>query len=340
MSVRPPGATTTARTASRSGSPDARPAKSWNHRSLSFHGTAAFAGDVDGRTNRRVSPSIRSCRPSAGRSLNVPRYASFPTNATQPGFSSRAICSSRSAEPAKSARRRSLEPGVVRGAAFVTPIPSSSSANCSLGAYSRDVNLAAWSSRQKSLRGFAKCARAASEKRPGLIPTKMTRKFGPRTSGTALRSFSVGVVRPRVDERFEPAPQVLARNRKVVPRPSRLPRHDLHRRLPTAVAADITLGLGERAQTDDEPQRTSRPGRHLCDDAAVPVKPRELRFAVDLGPGGELLDEHAVRLDVPPEWTPEHLLLAALVRCSLASFTYHAKRAGLEVGSASGSARG
>jgi uncharacterized OsmC-like protein len=29
-------------------------------------------------------------------------------------------------------------------------------------------------------------------------------------------------------------------------------------------------------------------------------------------------------------WTPEHLLLAALVRCSLTSFRYHARRAGLE----------
>lgn len=72
----------------------------------------------------------------------------------------------------------------------------------------------------------------------------------------------------------------------------------------------------------------------------MPVKPRELRFAVDLGAGGELRDENAVRLDVPPEWTPEHLLLAALVRCSLASFRYHAERARLTVGETSGSARG
>ncbi len=29
-------------------------------------------------------------------------------------------------------------------------------------------------------------------------------------------------------------------------------------------------------------------------------------------------------------WTPEHLVLAALLRCSLTSFRYHARRAGLE----------
>ncbi|HUZ16438.1 MAG TPA: OsmC family protein [Gaiellaceae bacterium] len=69
------------------------------------------------------------------------------------------------------------------------------------------------------------------------------------------------------------------------------------------------------------------------------IKARELRFTVVLSPAGELLDENAVRLDVPAEWTPEHLLLAALVRCSLASFRHHAERAGLAVGNTSGSAR-
>ena len=68
------------------------------------------------------------------------------------------------------------------------------------------------------------------------------------------------------------------------------------------------------------------------------IKARELRYAVDLGPAGEFLDENGVRLEVPPEWTPEHLLLSALVRCSLASFTYHAERAGLAVSASSGSA--
>jgi hypothetical protein len=65
--------------------------------------------------------------------LNVPRYASLPTKASQRGFSSRAIRSSRSALPSKSRRRRSPEPGVVRYAAFVTPMPSFSSSNCSDG---------------------------------------------------------------------------------------------------------------------------------------------------------------------------------------------------------------
>jgi organic hydroperoxide reductase OsmC/OhrA len=70
------------------------------------------------------------------------------------------------------------------------------------------------------------------------------------------------------------------------------------------------------------------------------TKARELRFAVDLDSAGEFIEEDGVRLEVPREWTPEHLLLAALVRCSLASFRYHAERAGLTVGTTSGAARG
>jgi organic hydroperoxide reductase OsmC/OhrA len=69
------------------------------------------------------------------------------------------------------------------------------------------------------------------------------------------------------------------------------------------------------------------------------VKAKELRFAVDLGPGESLREESGVALETPAEWTPEHLLLAALVRCSLQSLRYHATRAGLRVPAASGSAR-
>jgi len=60
---------------------------------------------------------------------------------------------------------------------------------------------------------------------------------------------------------------------------------------------------------------------------------------VDLSRSGELSDENGVVIDVPPEWSPEHLLLAALVGCSLKSLRHHAKRSNLDVRSASGSAR-
>ena len=71
----------------------------------------------------------------------------------------------------------------------------------------------------------------------------------------------------------------------------------------------------------------------------MPVRAKELRYAVDLTADGELRDENGVVLDVPAEWSPEHLLLAALVRCSLKSLGFHAGRKGVEVRSASGSGR-
>jgi uncharacterized OsmC-like protein len=71
----------------------------------------------------------------------------------------------------------------------------------------------------------------------------------------------------------------------------------------------------------------------------VAARAQELRYAVDLTPGGELTDENGVVLEAPDEWSPEHLLLAALVRCSLKSLRHHAERRGVDLGSASGSSR-
>ena len=72
---------------------------------------------------------------------------------------------------------------------------------------------------------------------------------------------------------------------------------------------------------------------------AMALRAKELRYAVDLAPDGELTDENGVVLHVPAEWSPEHMLLAGLVRCSLKSLDHHAKRAGIDVRSASGSSR-
>jgi organic hydroperoxide reductase OsmC/OhrA len=69
----------------------------------------------------------------------------------------------------------------------------------------------------------------------------------------------------------------------------------------------------------------------------VAGRAKELRYAVDLTAGGELTEENGVVLDAPAAWSPEHLLLGALVRCSLKSLRFHADRKGVEVRSASGS---
>ena len=73
--------------------------------------------------------------------------------------------------------------------------------------------------------------------------------------------------------------------------------------------------------------------------SGVPVKAKELRYAIELTTGGDLAEEHGVRLEASPEWSPEHLLLAALVRCSLKSLRYHAQRADIAVRAVSGSSR-
>jgi uncharacterized OsmC-like protein len=71
--------------------------------------------------------------------------------------------------------------------------------------------------------------------------------------------------------------------------------------------------------------------------SGMAVKAKELRYAVDLTDAGTLTEENGVVLELPAEWSPEHLLLAALVRCSLKSLRYHAERKGVTVSSASGS---
>jgi organic hydroperoxide reductase OsmC/OhrA len=71
----------------------------------------------------------------------------------------------------------------------------------------------------------------------------------------------------------------------------------------------------------------------------VALKAKELRYAIELSSAGALREENGVVLETPAEWTPEHLLLAALVRCSLKSLRHHAPRNAVEVRSAAGSAR-
>jgi organic hydroperoxide reductase OsmC/OhrA len=64
-----------------------------------------------------------------------------------------------------------------------------------------------------------------------------------------------------------------------------------------------------------------------------------LEYAVDVDNAGRMTIPGGGQF-VPPEgWSADHLLLAALVRCSIDSFAHHARRAGHEV-AASGEAQG
>jgi organic hydroperoxide reductase OsmC/OhrA len=71
----------------------------------------------------------------------------------------------------------------------------------------------------------------------------------------------------------------------------------------------------------------------------VTVKATEFRYAVDLGEGDVLRTEDGTPLGGGPDWTPEHLLLAGLLRCSLTSLRHHARRARIEVTRATGSGK-
>jgi uncharacterized OsmC-like protein len=63
----------------------------------------------------------------------------------------------------------------------------------------------------------------------------------------------------------------------------------------------------------------------------VGARAKCFEFAVTLDRRGELGSPDAGALTTPEGWTPEHLVLGALARCSLTSLRYHAERAGLDV---------
>lgn len=71
----------------------------------------------------------------------------------------------------------------------------------------------------------------------------------------------------------------------------------------------------------------------------VPVRAKVLEFAASVDSEGRIAAEGRIPLRLPAEWTAEHLLLAAFVRCSLTSLRYHAKRIDVTA-SGGGSARG
>src|SRR5438132_7134203 len=71
----------------------------------------------------------------------------------------------------------------------------------------------------------------------------------------------------------------------------------------------------------------------------MPTHAKVLEYAVDVDAAGRMTIPGGGQF-VPPEgWSADHLLLAALVRCSIDSFAYHARRAGHAV-TATGSAQG
>jgi organic hydroperoxide reductase OsmC/OhrA len=69
------------------------------------------------------------------------------------------------------------------------------------------------------------------------------------------------------------------------------------------------------------------------------VNAKEFRYAIALDRAGRVTADRKAPLDLDPAWTPEHLVLAGLVRCTVESLRFHADRAELDfVASATASA--
>ena|SRR5437764_13991298 len=72
----------------------------------------------------------------------------------------------------------------------------------------------------------------------------------------------------------------------------------------------------------------------------MPVpQPKVFEYAVEIDLGGRMTIPGGAQIAPPEGWSPDHLLLAALVRCSIDAFVYHAHRDGRET-QAAGSAHG
>jgi uncharacterized OsmC-like protein len=72
----------------------------------------------------------------------------------------------------------------------------------------------------------------------------------------------------------------------------------------------------------------------------VAAKAKEFRYALTIDRTGRVTAGGQALLDLDPTWTPEHLVLAGLARCTLQSLRYHADRAGVDfLAAANASAR-
>ncbi len=71
----------------------------------------------------------------------------------------------------------------------------------------------------------------------------------------------------------------------------------------------------------------------------MPTRPKVFEYAVEVDRGGRMTIPGGAQIAPAEGWTPDHLLLAALIRCSIESLTFHARRTGHEV-AASGEGHG
>jgi organic hydroperoxide reductase OsmC/OhrA len=63
----------------------------------------------------------------------------------------------------------------------------------------------------------------------------------------------------------------------------------------------------------------------------VATTAREFSYTISLDASGRVTAPDAAPLDLEETWTPEHLVLAGLARCTIESLRYHVRRAGGEL---------
>jgi uncharacterized OsmC-like protein len=64
---------------------------------------------------------------------------------------------------------------------------------------------------------------------------------------------------------------------------------------------------------------------------------KEFRYSIEQDRAGGVAADGRAELRLDAAWTPEHLVLAALLRCTLASLRHHADRAGIDFVARAGS---
>ena len=63
----------------------------------------------------------------------------------------------------------------------------------------------------------------------------------------------------------------------------------------------------------------------------MPVSAKRFEYAVAVEANGALTAEGGARAELEEAWTPDHLLLAALAKCTIESLRFHADRSGTGV---------
>ena len=135
----------------------------------------------------------------------------------------------------------------------------------------------------------------------------------------------------RVQARLEQPPQLVPREHVARAHRPRLQTHDLHGRFPAPIEADVALGLSQRSEPRNAGTVTAGPDGAGYGSAVSSPRARRFEYIAGVDRAGGISADRGAAVALPAGFTPEHLVLAGLGRCTLASLTHHARRAGVDV---------